>query len=803
MRIFGILFFLFVAVGSYAQDGFKLISKGQGTSIYYGGQAALVKTALEMLLSDSEHVAEHPFQLAKKPGNGAILVGIPGEDKTFDKLLSTYKIDVTSVVGQWEAFHIQSVQRGKDNYLFVVGSDPHGAAYGVLELSRLIGVSPWIWWADAVPERQTAVVLSVGFQDTQRPDVQYRGIFLNDEDWGLTPWSAKTFEPDAKIEAGIDPDKTKKMQTIGPKTYSRIFELLLRLRANTIWPAMHEVTVPFYFVQGNREASEKYGIYIGSSHCEPLARNSATEWDIVGEGRYNYLTNKENVVSYWSDRLKELGNSNNIFTLGMRGKHDGRMEGVKGVTEYKEAIDQVIVDQTELLKTYINPDPSQIPQVVIPYKEVLDVYRAGMKVPDYATLMWCDDNYGYITHFPDAKEKQRVGGNGIYYHISYWGRPHDYLWLSTMSPALIHQQMKMAYEHDVRKIWIVNVGDIKPGEYQTELFLDMAWDIDRVNTMGVAQHLQNWLTRSFGAEVGKELLPLMQEHYRLAHIRKPEFMGNTREEEADRAYYRTVRDLPWSERTVNDRLTAYLALSAQANALSDQVSSEKKDAFFQLVAYPIQGAVEMNKKMLYAQLARHGKADWQQSHDAFERIVSLTQTYNQLNGGKWNRMMDYKPRNLPVFDRVKEEVASRPMVADIQPPMKLHGTDFQGYTQAVEGLGHEGRAVSITEGTEVYYEMAGLVGDSLLVEVRLLPVHPVSGSDIRFGIALDDEPLQVVSYKTQGRSEEWKMNVLRNQAIRKISLPIKGKEKGRIKIAALDEGVLLDQVLVYYGNQKK
>ncbi|WP_206367348.1 glycosyl hydrolase 115 family protein [Sphingobacterium sp. SGR-19] len=796
-RVIGMFFLLFIAFSNYAQDGFKLIADGEGASLHYSGTASLVETAIDLIVEDSKSVSEQPFRLTDKPANGSVIIGIPGESKSFDQLLAANQIDISEIKGQWEAFHIQAITDGNTQYLFVVGSDPHGAAYGVLELSRLIGVSPWVWWADVAPERKSDVILPADFKDTQYPNVQYRGIFLNDEDWGLTPWSAHTFEREAKIKEGIDPAKTKKMQTIGPKTYSKIFELLLRLRANTIWPAMHEVTVPFYFVQGNREAAEKYGIYIGSSHCEPLARNSATEWDIVGKGRYNYISNKENVVSYWTDRLKELGGSNNIFTLGMRGKHDGAMEGVKGVAEYKDAIDKVIVDQTALLKTYINPDPSQIPQVVIPYKEILDVYRAGMKVPDYATLMWCDDNYGYITHFPDAEEKQRSGGNGVYYHISYWGRPHDYLWLSTASPALIHQQLKTAYEHDVRKIWIVNVGDIKPGEYQTELFLDMAWNIAEINNKGVNQHLRDWLTREFGRETGEKLLPMMQEHYRLAHIRKPEFMGNTREEEADRAYYRTVRDLPWSEEEVRDLLQSYRDLSTAVSAIENFIPQNKREAFFQLIAYPIQGAAEMNHKMLHAQLARHGKVDWKESHDAFDRIIALTDKYNNLHGGKWNRMMDYKPRNLPVFQRVKEEQATEPMISHIKPNLTLNGADLHGKSTSLEGLGYEGKAVSVAKGEELYYDLKEIQGDSVLVEVRLLPSHPVEGGDIRFAISLGDTATQEISYKTAGRSEEWKMNVLRNQAIRKIRFPLQGKDKARIRISALDEGVVLDQVLVF------
>lgn len=790
-----IFLFTLLTLYGYGQVDFKIIKQGQGASLYYAGDIPLVRTAIDILIGDSKLVAQQPFELTNEPKAGTIVIGIPGQDESFDELLVKYKIDISALKGQWEAFHLQVVGSEQDLRLLIIGSDPHGAAYGVLELSRLIGVSPWVWWADVTPERKSEISLPVDFKDLQQPNVQYRGIFLNDEDWGLTPWSANTYEPEARTT--VDSLKAKKMQTIGPKTYGKIFELLLRLRANTIWPAMHEVTIPFYFVEGNREASERYGIYIGSSHCEPLARNSATEWDIVGQGEYNYISNKENVLLYWSDRLQELRTSNNIFTMGMRGKHDGAMEGVKGVEEYKTAIDQVIVDQTELLKTYINPDPSQIPQVVIPYKELLEVYRAGMKVPDYMTLMWCDDNYGYITHFPDAREKLRTGGSGIYYHISYWGRPHDYLWLSTTSPALIHQQMRMAYEHNVRKIWIANVGDIKPGEYQIELFLDMAWDINKVNTLGVDQHLQNWLARSFGDQVAEKLGRVMHEHYRLAHIRKPEFMGNTREEEADRIYYRTVRDLPWGEGVIRERLKDYEMLVRQASAVGDLIPEEQSTAFFELIEYPVNGAAAMNRKMLNAQLARHGKAEWRDSHTAFEEIVRLTAKYNNLNGGKWNRIMDYRPRELPVFDRVQEEEAIHPMLEPRAPLLTLNGADLEGNLRIVKGLGYAGKAVSIAKGEVVHFDLDPLEGDSVLIEVCLLPTHPVEQGTLRFSIALNDNPVQQFAYQTKGRSEEWKMNVLRNQAIRTVRFAVNSDEKSHISLVALDEGVLLDQIKVY------
>src|SRR5690606_6998123 len=317
---------------------------------------------------------------------------------------------------------------------------------------------------------------------------------------------------------------------------------------------------------------------------------------------YNYLTNKKEIIDYWSNRLKTLGQSHNIFTLGMRGKHDGAMEGVKTIAAYKEAVSQGFQDQTGLLKKYVNSDPAQIPQVVIPYKEVLEVYRAGIAVPDYTTLMWCDDNYGYITHFPDQKERKRAGGNGLYYHISYWGRPHDYLWLSTMSPALIYQQLSTAYQHDVRKMWIVNVGDIKPAEYQIELLMDMAWNIDQVQKIGVYQHMNQFLQREFGHRLAKKIVPIMQEHYRLAHIRKPEFMGNTRTEEKDPAY-KLVKDLPWSEQQIQKRLVQYKHIQDAATVIGESVALDRRDAYFELVLYPVVAAAKMNEKHLYGQLA--------------------------------------------------------------------------------------------------------------------------------------------------------------------------------------------------------
>ena len=736
----------------------------------------VVRTSLEMLGRDIRTVLSATTELNDKVG--AIVVGTVGQSN----LINETGIDLSALKNKKQAFLLTVSQDGK---LVVAGSDSHGTAYGILEISRLLGVSPWEWWADVTPEKRETFRLSSKFRELQSPSVEYRGIFINDEDWGLMPWGNQTYEPsDVKGE-------------IGPRTNERIFELLLRLRANTYWPAMHECTLPFFLTKGNREMAKKYGIFVGASHCEPMACNAAGEWSRRGKGVYDYVNNSPAVYKFWEDRVKEVAGQEILYTLGMRGVHDGKMQGAKTVEEQKAVLDRVPADQRGLLEKYVNKEVTQVPQVFIPYKEVLDIYHAGLQVPEDVTLMWCDDNYGYIRHFPTAVERARKGGNGVYYHVSYWGRPHDYLWLGTMSPSLIYQQMKLAYDQGIQKMWILNVGDIKPAEYQIELFMDMAWNLDKVSSEGVTVHLKHWLERELGTSCAKAVLPVMQEHYRLAHIRKPEFMGNTREEE-NNPIYRVVKDLPWSEREINERLNAYDELSETVEKAASKVPVDRQSAYFELVKYPVQAAAQMNRKLLYAQLARHDKVDWEKSDAAYDSIAALTQHYNSLENGKWNRMMDFKPRKLPVFNRVERKAAAAPMIADRKAACQWNGADAKkGNAVVCEGLGYEGKAAEIRKGDALTFYFGNLKTDLLEVDIRLLPNHPVQGDKLRISVSLDGAEPEVIAYETEGRSEEWKENVLRNQAIRKIVLPVSGKKSHQLVIKALDEGVILDQIMLY------
>ncbi|WP_321423718.1 glycosyl hydrolase 115 family protein [uncultured Bacteroides sp.] len=647
----------------FAED-FSLISKEKPATVYLNkNEKIVVHTALDLFLSDMSEVSGNKPTEISSLDNASIIVATVGKSKEADEWLKKQKVSAKELLNKWEVFKIQVIQRNGNPCLVVLGSDDRGTAYGVLELSRIIGVSPWCWWADATPFKKNTLTLPEGYVNVQQPSVQYRGIFLNDEDWGLMPWSSKNFE------------QTSVKGQIGPKTYAKIFELLLRLRANTIWPAMHECTVPFYFVNGTKEMADKYGIVMATSHCEPLMRNSAGEWDAKKYGEYNYLTNKETITSYWTERLKNVGQLENIYTIGMRGVHDGQMQGVKTLEEHTAALTNVFKDQRELLAKYVNPDVTKVPQVFVPYKEVLNVYNNGLKVPDDVTLMWCDDNYGYITRLSNEQERKRKGGAGVYYHISYWGRPHDYLWLCSTQPSLIYTEMKRAWDYGARKLWILNVGDIKPAEYDIEFFMDLAWNVNNVQPNTISQHLDNWLTREFGGEAGKELTPLMNKYYQLADIRKPEFMGWSRVEEASVKGGKTpVIDTQFNPFAFGDELQKraddYTALSERVKEIAKRIPAEQQDAYFELVQYPVCGAAAMNQKHLYAQKARllarykllaANEYSYLSDH-AYNEIAGLTQTYNHdIQKAKWNGMMDMKPRQLPVFQypTLPEKVASQ------------------------------------------------------------------------------------------------------------------------------------------------
>lgn len=788
----------------------------------------VVVTALDMFSGDIEAVTGQRAARAGERDARIVVVEADRASASTLKRLKGWGVPVDSLMTLTDGFSISVVGR----QIVVVGRNGRGTAYGLLELSRMAGVSPWIWWGDVVPERRARLTIDDGFRTLQGASVEFRGVFINDEDWSLRPWSYGTYEP---AEFG----------QIGPKTYKRIFQLLLRLRANAIWPGMHTGTKAFFRTEGTKAMADSCGIAIGTSHCEPLLRNNVDEWDVAARGRYNYMTNRQAVKDYWVERLREVKGSagGNMFTIGMRGIHDGSMEGVKTMDEKQSALQQVIDDQQELLRKHIGA-PEKQTQVFVPYKEVLQIYERGLKVPDYVTLMWCDDNYGYMTRLSDAKEQQRAGGGGIYYHLSYWGRPHDYLWLTTTQPGLIYNEMREAYDHNVRKVWIVNVHDPKVAGYDLELFLDMAWNINSVSASTVDDHYRAWLCRQFGTAAGERIYPAMHEFFRLCGERRPEFMGWSQTELDKKTYARglsPVINSEFSTTAFGGELDRYLERYADVVSVVREAESlvrpELRDAYFAAIQYPVYSADAHARKILESQRARQLATGSTlkdmfasnatlytavaRSQSAYQEIRILTQRYNeQMTGGKWRRSMNMRPRDLPVHAApslptlLSDKEVSQWLAKDTQ--KSRHAINTEGamafnaceYTTASKGirivrmLGHSMNAVALPkDGTLTYEFMTEREGKATL-RTALIPTQPNDSGDLRYSVSIDGGEPKVYTLKEKFRSEGWKQNVLRGQAVRELPVEL-SRGRHTLTIRALDNHIVVDQWMLDYNPQRK
>ena len=794
---------MFAMSSMMAQTADELVWYDGENAVAYSVQTdvdPVVKVALEMFSEDMSAVTGRKAIAAKK---GKLrIVELDKASKKIIKELSRKNVPLEEIMSSCDGFHI-SVDDGN---VLIVGKNGRGTAYGILEMSRIAGVSPWIWWGDLVPERKSRLAINRNIAVSQGASVEYRGIFINDEDWSIRRWSEKG-------QKGL----------IGRDIYKKVFQLLMRLRANAIWPAMHEGTVSFFNTPGAKEVADSCGIAVGSSHCEPLLRSNTGEWDVKERGAFNYFTNRDNVQRYWTERLDEVKNSagGNLFTIGMRGIHDGSMEGAKTMEQKFDGLQRVINDQQELIANHIGEPASQT-QIFIPYKEVLQIYEKGLKVPEYVTLMWCDDNYGYLTRLSDDEEQKRIGGAGIYYHLSYWGRPHDYLWLTTTQPGLIYNEMRTAYDHNARKLWIVNVHDPKVAGYGLELFLDMAWNINCVSESSIEEHYGRWLCRQFGEEAGKLLFPAMKEFYKLCGQRRPEFMGWTQVELDKKKYNRglsPIRDTEFSLAELDAYLQRYAATAAEVKRLEGIIPARLKDAYFAAIEYPVLAANAHARKLLLAQKARQTQdADAARlSAEAYEEIKTLTERYNnELAGGKWKNLMSMNPRNLPVFGMPDTAYMNDTSDVSVTPNLSVTPNEHEyisrnanEYSSASEGckaiqmLGHSMNAVSIPKGgTLDFYFNTSTSGDAIM-KIALIPTQPNDNGDIRFSASIDGGEERVFSLKEPFRSERWKLNVLRGQAVREINLDGLAAGKHSLRIKALDNHIIMDQWNVDFNKKRK
>ena len=607
-------------------------------------EPSVVGTAVGLLASDIEKVTG---RVPSVSGNGsvsascryAVIAGTLGHSSLIDALVRDRKIDVSSISGDWERYAVRLVEsplKGIRRALVVVGSDRRGTAYGLLSLSRAIGVSPWYWWMDAPVEHRNSIYLSVNAYDAATPSVKYRGIFINDEDWGLLRWAKRNFE--------------KELGNIGPKTYEKVCELLLRLNANMLAPAMHEASTAFYQIPQNKEIADKYGIIITASHCEPLLLNTASEWHKDRYGDWNYNTNSERIDSVLNARVVETSPYENAYVIALRGLHDRAMSGAESLDSRKATVQRALLNQRKILSDVLGKDASEIPQFFTPYKEVLDVYNQGLELPDDVTIVWPDDNYGYMKRLSSPKEQLRSGRSGVYYHSSYLGRPHDYLWMNTTSPTLMYEELRKAYDSTADRYWLLNSGDIKSCEFAVDFFLSMAYDIDSFSYERAASYRSEWLCGMLGEKYRDAYRSIFDEFYHQAFIRKPEFMGWGYQWTTDKHGNERNTDTDFSfanYREAERRLEAYRKISSETEALMAQLPSSHIPCFYQSVYYPVKACELMSRMVLFGQKNRWyalqrrtaATAAADEAIRCHDSLRVITEGYNSLLDGKWNHVM--------------------------------------------------------------------------------------------------------------------------------------------------------------------
>tara|TARA_R110000868_G_scaffold21548_4_gene89240 strand:- start:2822 stop:5725 length:2904 start_codon:yes stop_codon:yes gene_type:complete len=619
---------------------FAIVDENSSAIFYDALDFEVVKIASKLLANDIERVSSIKASVsAEKPNTKrAIIIGTIGSNKFIDGLIKRGKIKVDDIKNQWERYSYKTIKNpfpGVDQALLIIGSDRRGTAYGVFDLSKAMGVSPWNWWADVpVKKRENIIINKIDFS-SKAPSIKFRGVFLNDEDWGLKPWASKLMDP--------------QINDIGPNTYEKVCELLLRLKANMLAPAMHEVTGAFFKYPENKVVADKFAIMMTSSHAEPLLYNNTTEWQQLVNGNWDYVENKEGVLAVLDSRVKEASPYENIYTVGMRGIHDtGMSEVPEGYTK-ANVLEQVINEERDILAKYIKKPKNEIPQVFVPYKEVLSIYESGMKLPEDITIVWPDDNYGYIKKLSNTNEQKRSGGSGVYYHISYLGWPNDYLWLNTTAPALMYAEMKKAYDLGSKKYWLLNVGDIKPGEMGMQLFLDMAWDFDAFNFENINQYQVNELSSIFGETYKKDLEFIFDRYYFHGFTRKPEYMSWDWKWSSIFSHP-NIKDTDLSFVNYNEaenRLNDYAEISNKVEAILNDLPEAYKPSFFELVYYQVKGASLYNHKMLIAQKNRWYAKQQRASTNALvndviayqDSLAAITLKFNNLLDGKWEGMM--------------------------------------------------------------------------------------------------------------------------------------------------------------------
>jgi hypothetical protein len=736
-------------------------------------------------------VARVGGRTVRQDARTAVIVGTIGRNPIIDALIAAGRLDVRAVRGRWEGFLQQVVERpapGIDRALVIAGADRRGAIFGAYDLSRRIGVSPWHWWADVPVRRQARLYVLPGAR-ADWPRVRYRGIFLNDEEPALGGWARATF-------GGVN-----------ARFYDKVFELTLRLKGNLLWPAMWSKSL-WDDDPASAALAQRRGIVLGTSHHEPMER-AHVEWQRHGSGPWDYTKNAATLQSFWRAGLTRRAGRETLVTIGMRGDGDEAMTEGTAIP----LLQRIVADQRRIIAEVTGRPAAETPQVWALYKEVQDYFDAGMRVPDDVTLLFSDDNWGNIRRLPRPGER-RAGGYGVYYHFDYVGGPRNYKWLNTNQIARVWEQMQLARAHGADRLWIVNVGDLKPMELPTSFFLDLAWNPEAMPVAAMADYHRRWAAEQFGAAGAAAIGDVLDRTTRYLARQKPEFWSpdswSLDDGEADRV------------------LTEWAALARDAAAARP---TGAVDAYFQLVEHPVLAAANLAR--LYVTVARNrraaaeGRVEANALADAAARLfaddAAIRRRYEASAGGKWPMMMAQthigytgwqQPERdvMPAVQRVAPGTPVRSIAHGLpRPELVVDATRFTRSTGVsgarwlvVPGLGRNGGAVTpwpqvapaqaAGRGPALTYAVTLPSAGAWRVTVAASPSLDVTNSGRRYAIAIDGGRPQVVDLWRGTGQREWADAVTRS--VRETVTVHRVAAPGRhtVRLWMVDPGVVVQQL---------
>ncbi len=745
-----------------------------------------VTRAVQDLALDIQRVSDRKAEVINSvvPNGSQIIAGTIGKSQFIDSLVSAGRLNVDGIRGEWESYVIETI----DGNLVIAGSDKRGTIYGIYEVSETIGVSPWYWYADAPIQHQNTITWQSGRKLQPSPKVKYRGIFINDEWPSFGTWCNNHF-------GGVN-----------SQMYSNMFELILRLRGNYLWPAMWASRFNEDDTLSPKIADE-YGIVMGTSHHEPMMRahkEYTTRRDSIGP--WNYATNKPNLDKFFEDGLRRNCQYDNLITIGMRGDGDVAM-GNGDDEENMRTLTSVVEGQRQIIERVYQKPASEIPQLWAIFTEVQRYYDAGFTVPDDVTLLFCDNNWGYIRRAGTPEARQRKGGMGMYYHIDMNGGPWNDRWVNTTTPHKIREQLNIAYQTGIDRIWIINVGDLKPKEMPIDFIMDYAWDPDAIPADKVDDWTTNWAKSIFGPAHAKEIADIITEYSKLNLERKPEvqrvgiYSASTGEAQrmADR----------WD------------SLESRTLALSKDIPDNARDAWYQLVEYPAVASAGVAKIYLYATINHYlaqknnplASKYADMARQLFERDSVMTEKYNkEISNGKWDGYMldkhiGYSQWFMPDRNILPElqEVSVSDTESDASFTAEKYWDDIE--TSEIDIMAHDYSRISQTEtakwtflpglgrgkgnmgiepvtspsfpdgnGPALEYDIEFQASGSQKLAVGILPtndIYPARG--LRLGVRIDNGELQVIDAR-QGYVDTFSEYTPENIARSKVLKPLPAKD---------------------------